>query len=149
VSRLLRFDAFTLDVTRGIVLKGNERVALRRQSLDVLRHLAGHPGAVVTAQELIDAVWTTKPARPEDSLMQCIKDIRRALGEDARWMVRTVSGRRYMFMAEVVTAEEALPALSPQSAEVRKTAAEPAREIRSDASVGPIGGRAPSSLQYC
>ncbi len=138
VSRLLRFDAITLDVARGIVLKGNERVALRRQSLDVLRHLAEHPGEVVSAQELIEAVWTTKPARPEDSLVQCIKDIRRALGEDARWIVRTVSGRGYMFMAEVVAVEEALPALPPQSAEVRKIAADPALETRSASSAGPF-----------
>jgi len=137
VSRLLRFDVITLDVTRGIVLKGNEQVALRRQSLEVLRRLAERAGEVVSAQELIEAVWTTKPARPEDSLVQCIKDIRRALGEDARWIVRTVSGRGYIFTAEVTTVEEALPALSPQNAEVRKIAAEPALEVRSEPGVGP------------
>jgi DNA-binding winged helix-turn-helix (wHTH) protein/TolB-like protein len=136
----MRFDAFTLDVARGFVLKGNERVALRRQSLDVLRHLAEHPGEVVSAQELIEAVWTTKPARPEDSLVQCIKDIRRALGEDARWIVRTVSGRGYMFMAGVTTVEEALPDPAPQSAELRKIAADPAPEIRPKPGVWPHRG---------
>jgi DNA-binding winged helix-turn-helix (wHTH) protein/TolB-like protein len=138
VSRFLRFDAFTLDLTRGIVLKGNGQVALRRQSFDVLRHLAEHPGAVTSAQELIEVVWTAKPARPEDSLVQCIKDIRRTLGE-ARWIVRTVSGRGYMFAAEVTSVEEALPALPPQSAEGRRSAS-PALEIRSEPAVGPRRG---------
>jgi DNA-binding winged helix-turn-helix (wHTH) protein/TolB-like protein len=107
-SRVLRFDKFTLEPARCALLRGNEELALRRQSFDVLRYLAEHRGEIVSRDDLIKAVWAVPPARPEDSVFQCIKDIRRALGEDARWIVRTLPSRGYQFMAEVTTIE-ALP----------------------------------------
>ena len=111
-SRVLHFDNFRLDLAHCIILKGDEELALRQQSFDVLRHLAERQGEVVSRDELIKAVWTAEPARPEDSVAQCIKEIRRALGDDARRIVRTVAGRGYSFMAEV-TAVEATPQASP------------------------------------
>ena len=101
-SKVLRFDAFTLDLARSTLRRGEEELPLRRQSFDVLRYLAEHAGKVVSRDELIAAVWAAPPARPEDSLFQCIKDIRRALGDDARWIVQAVPGRGYQLMAEVV-----------------------------------------------
>jgi DNA-binding winged helix-turn-helix (wHTH) protein/TolB-like protein len=110
--RVLRFDVFTLDLTRCVVLRGNEELTLRRQSFDVLRYLAEHAGAAVSKEELREAVWPTTNVTL-DSVVQCIKDIRQALGGDARWIIRTVSGRGYAFMAEV-TATPA-PAAPPSS----------------------------------
>src|SRR5262245_10192271 len=109
-SKVLRFDKFTLDLARSILLRGEDELALRRQSFDVLRHLAERRGEVVSRDEMIGAVWVVPPARPEDSVAQCIKEIRQALGGDARWIVRTVPGRGYEFMAEVTAVEVALPA---------------------------------------
>src|SRR5688572_525232 len=94
-SKVLRFDAFTLDPARSTLRRGSEELPLRRQSFDVLRYLAEHAGKLVSRDELIAAVWTAPPARPEDSLFQCIKDIRRALGDEARWIVQAVPGRGY------------------------------------------------------
>jgi DNA-binding winged helix-turn-helix (wHTH) protein/TolB-like protein len=112
-STVLHFDTFRLDLAHCILLKGDEELALRQQSFDVLRHLAERTGEVVSRDELIKAVWTVEPARPEDSVAQCIKEIRRALGDDARRIVRTVTGRGYQFMAEVAAVEAAPSARSP------------------------------------
>ena len=41
---------------------GAKSSSLRRQSFEVLRYLAEHAGEVVSSDELIDALWPTKPA---------------------------------------------------------------------------------------
>ena len=101
--RVLRFDAFTLDLTRRVVLRGDQQLPLRRQSFDVLQYLAEHAGVLISKDDLRQAVWSTTQVTP-DSVVQCIKEIRQTLGEEARWIIRTVSGRGYVFMAEVVPA---------------------------------------------
>jgi DNA-binding winged helix-turn-helix (wHTH) protein/TolB-like protein len=81
-------------------MRGSSELSLRRQSFEVLRYLAEHAGKVVSSDELVQAVWASKPADHTSSVAQCIKEIRRALGE-ARWIIATVSGRGYEFKAEV------------------------------------------------
>src|SRR5215468_8439058 len=98
----LRFDDFTIDTVRCILLKGATELPLRRQSFAVLRYLADHRGEVVSSDQLIAAVWAVKPADHNSSVAQCIKEIRRALGDNGRWIVKTVSGRGYEFKAEIV-----------------------------------------------
>jgi DNA-binding winged helix-turn-helix (wHTH) protein/tetratricopeptide (TPR) repeat protein len=108
----LTFDEFTLDTVRATLLRGDTELSLRRQSFEVLRYLAQHAGTVVSSDDLIEALWSTKPADPTASVGQCIKEIRRAMGDDARWIIKTVSGRGYQFMAEVVPCA---PALRPDA----------------------------------
>lgn len=95
------FDEFSLDTLRCVLSRGGFELPLRRQSFDVLRYLAEHPGRVVSSDELTDALWPAKPADRNGSVGQCIKEIRRSLGHDARWIIKTVSGRGYAFMAEI------------------------------------------------
>jgi TolB-like protein len=66
---------------------------LRPQSAAVLRLLAARAGETVSKDELHAAVWGDI-AVTEDSLVQCIGDIRRALGAD-RDAVTTVPRRGY------------------------------------------------------
>lgn len=100
--RSLSFGQFTLDTVRCVLLRGALELPLRRQSFEVLRYLAEHAGKVVSSDELIEALWSSKPADHNASVGQCIKEIRRAIGDDARWIIKTVSGSGYEFMAEVV-----------------------------------------------
>ena len=101
-SHIVQFDAFTLDTVRCVLLRGASELPLRRQSFEVLRYLVEHVGRVVSSDELIEAVWPSTPADYNASVGQCIKEIRRAIGHDARWIIKTVSGRGYEFMAEVI-----------------------------------------------
>jgi pimeloyl-ACP methyl ester carboxylesterase len=71
---------------------------LRAQSLAVLRVLARERGRVVGKEALFEEVWAGT-AVTEDSLVQCVCEIRRALGP-AREMLRTLPGRGYM-LAEI------------------------------------------------
>src|ERR1700730_10102906 len=99
----LRFGSFVLDLARGELLHGAQQVPLRRQAFDTLRYLIEHSGSVVSKTELVEAVWTSPPANPDDSIVQCIKEIRKALGDEDRWMIRTVAGTGYEFKGEVLT----------------------------------------------
>jgi DNA-binding winged helix-turn-helix (wHTH) protein len=66
-------------------------VRLRRQSEDVLSVLAADAGMVVDKARLIEAVWPGI-ATTDDSLVQCIADVRRALG---RAVIETFPKRGY------------------------------------------------------
>ena len=92
----LRFDQFTLDTARGVLLSPDGEIPLRPKSYEVLLYLASHRGRLVGRKELIDAVWG-KAVITDDSLTQCLVEIRRALGDDARTLVRTVPRRGYRF----------------------------------------------------
>ena len=98
---MLRFSGFELDPQRA-ELRGPDggTIKLRPKTLEMLRLFAGNAGRVLSKQELMEAVWPNVHVG-EDSLFQCIREIRTALGDDKRQMVRLISGRGYLFEAEV------------------------------------------------
>lgn len=87
---------WSIDLERGLLLDaGGETVPLRRRSFELLAYLARRPEMVVSKDELIAANWPGL-AVTDDSLTQCITDIRRALGSERRDSIRTVAGRGYL-----------------------------------------------------
>jgi DNA-binding winged helix-turn-helix (wHTH) protein/tetratricopeptide (TPR) repeat protein len=98
---VFRFEGFELDQQRAELRGPDGRVIkLRPKSFEMLRLLAEHAGRVLSKQELMEAVWPNLHVG-EDSLFQCIREIRGALGDDRRQMIRLVSGRGYLLAAEV------------------------------------------------
>ena len=53
----LAFGPFRLDGTQGRLWQGDQAIALRPQSLAMLRYLVAHPGRLVTKAELRQHVW--------------------------------------------------------------------------------------------
>lgn len=105
---MLRFSGFELDPERSELRRPDgELIKLRPKTLEILRLLAGNAGRVLSKQQLMEAVWPNVHVG-EDSLFQCIREIRTALGDDKRQVVRVISGRGYLFQAEVT--EFAVPA---------------------------------------
>jgi DNA-binding winged helix-turn-helix (wHTH) protein/tetratricopeptide (TPR) repeat protein len=120
---VLRFSGFELDSERAELRRPDgETVKLRPKTLEILRLLAGNAGRVLSKQQLMDAAWPNVHVG-EDSLFQCIREIRTALGDDKRQVVRVISGRGYLFQAEVTGAqateagvtEVAAPEIAPVS----------------------------------
>jgi DNA-binding winged helix-turn-helix (wHTH) protein len=72
-----------------------EHVDLRPRSFAVLRVLAENAGSLVTKNEITAKVWDDA-AVTEDSLTQCIAEIRKAIGDEERRIVRTVTRRGYI-----------------------------------------------------
>ena len=91
-------------------MRDGTEVRLRAKSLDVLAYLVRHPGRLIGKQELMDAIWPDA-AVTDDSLVQCLVEIRRALGDDQAW-VHTARGRGYRFDGDVrpMVESEASPA---------------------------------------
>ena len=80
-------------------------VNLRSQSAEVLSVLAGRPGEIVSKDALMQAVWPDTFVT-EDSLTQCIADIRRAVGDDAHVIVETLPKRGYRLNADPLDAAD-------------------------------------------
>jgi TolB-like protein/DNA-binding winged helix-turn-helix (wHTH) protein len=74
-------------------------VNLRSQSTEVLCVLAARPGEIVSKDALMQAVWPDTFVT-DDSLAQCIADIRRALGDDRHVIVETLPKRGYRLNAD-------------------------------------------------
>jgi DNA-binding winged helix-turn-helix (wHTH) protein/tetratricopeptide (TPR) repeat protein len=123
---VLRFAGFELDQQRA-ELRGPDggAIRLRPKPFVMLHILAANPGRVVGKQELMEAVWPNVHVG-EDSLFQCIREIRAALGDDERRLIKVVSGRGYLFEAEVsngsASQDEPAPAIEQGDA---GTGAEP------------------------
>jgi DNA-binding winged helix-turn-helix (wHTH) protein len=97
VERLDLAD-LTLDLRREELRDATgPRIELRNRSFSVLRHLATNADRVVTKDELLEANWPGVTVT-EDSLTQCISEIRRALGDPSRDLLRTVPRRGYMIV---------------------------------------------------
>jgi TolB-like protein/DNA-binding winged helix-turn-helix (wHTH) protein/Tfp pilus assembly protein PilF len=89
-------------------LEGRLRVAghdrrLRPQTAAVLAQLLEHAGQLVTHDKLIEAVWGDTVVT-DNSLAQCISEIRSALGAGQESLIDTVPRRGYVVRA-VVTRE--------------------------------------------
>ena len=93
---LLKIAGLTLDLRQEELRDGaGVRIALRNRSFGVLRHLATNAGRIVTKDELLAENWPGVTVT-EDSLTQCISEIRRLLGESGRDLIRTVPRRGYI-----------------------------------------------------
>lgn len=111
-ERVVRFDAFTLDQSRCLLLRAGAEIPLRPQAFDMLRYLAANPGRLLTKAELLDAVWPDVHVG-EDSLFKCINHIRAALGDHDQRIITTVRKRGYRFTAAVLDVTPPVPLAAP------------------------------------
>lgn len=91
-----------IDAASHVVRRGTAAHHLRAQSMAVLLYLLEHRDRLVSKEELLSAVWRDV-AVTDEALTQCIKEIRRALGDDHRSprFIRTVPKVGYQVIATV------------------------------------------------
>jgi DNA-binding winged helix-turn-helix (wHTH) protein/tetratricopeptide (TPR) repeat protein len=94
------FREFTVDLDRGCLWRGAEELKLRPKVFEALSYLVLNNNRLVTKDELIKTIWTDTFVT-DDSLVQCLVELRRALGDEAPACVKTVPRRGYIFTAEV------------------------------------------------
>src|SRR5687767_7728858 len=95
-EKLHLFGDYVLDTARGQLLRAGRPVHLRPQAYMALKYLAENRGRLITKDQLIGEVWEGR-AVSDDSLVQCLRDVRRALGDGADQYLRTERGRGYIF----------------------------------------------------
>lgn len=117
VATRLQLNGFVLDLANGELRTASRELAeLRKQALNVLLVLGSHAGHVVTKDELMRRVWPNVVVG-DDSLAQAIAEIRRVLGDREHRLVRTVTRRGYMLVADA--AANPLPMASSTDAPSR------------------------------
>jgi adenylate cyclase len=94
----LPFGRYVLDLRRGSLLLDGREIALRPKTFSVLRFLVEHPDRLVSKEELLEAVWPNLVVT-DDTLVQSIGELRRALGEAGARLIVTVPRRGYRFEA--------------------------------------------------
>jgi adenylate cyclase len=117
----LRFGSYFLDLDRLSLHGSQGQVELRPKSFHVLRHLVENASRAVTKEELIRAVWPDVSVTDE-SVTRCISDVRQALGDQARELIRTLPRHGYLLDASV-TKEGAAAAAMPSRPVDRATIA--------------------------
>ncbi len=96
---MIQLGACTFDPTTQVLRAGNgERVGLRAQTLKVLECLIAANGAVMTKEHLVNMVWPSV-AVTDDSLVQCIGEIRTAIGDINHANLQTERRRGYRLVA--------------------------------------------------
>jgi DNA-binding winged helix-turn-helix (wHTH) protein len=94
-AETVTFRGFVFRVkSKELQTVAGEAVDLRSQSAEVLGVLAARPGEIVAKEALMEAVWADTFVT-DDSLVQCIADIRRAVGDDRHNVVETFPKRGY------------------------------------------------------
>lgn len=114
----MRFAGGSFDPLRGELRVGERQARLRPRSAAVLAVLLEERGRVVGREALMRQVWPDAVVT-DDSLAQCIKEIRRALGPAAE-RIRTLPRVGYAF-ADV---EAEAPAEADRSAGATRTPAQ-------------------------
>lgn len=107
-----QFGEFVLDVADRQLWRGDTRIDLNARYLDALVLLVRERGRLVEKEQFFDEVWNDVVVS-DSALTQCIKEIRKQLGDDASnpRYIQTVPGHGYRFIG----AAEPLPADQPGS----------------------------------
>ncbi|MBI2221330.1 MAG: winged helix-turn-helix domain-containing protein [Acidobacteria bacterium] len=106
-----RFGPFALDGVGYRLTREGVEIPLSPKLIDLLLHLLQRPGALVTKDELLTAIWPDVTVT-ENALTRAVSEVRQAL-EDAPGApayIQTVARRGYRFIGQVVADTAAAPA---------------------------------------
>jgi TolB-like protein/DNA-binding winged helix-turn-helix (wHTH) protein len=118
-AETITFRGFVfLTKSRELRTAEGKAIDLRSQSAEVLSVLAARPGEIVSKDALMQAVWPDTFVT-DDSLTQCIADIRRALRDDAHAIVETLPKRGYRLNAGRLDEADPSAAASTERAKTR------------------------------
>lgn len=99
-KEVLHFPDLSIDPVRHEVLLHGEAIHLTRKELDLLYHLAAHPGRVFDRDELLESVWGydryVGDARTVDTHIKRLRQKLEGHGGNA-WEIVTIWGRGYKF----------------------------------------------------
>ena len=113
-----RFEGFELDPADRRLTRDGVTVDLNARYLDALILLVREQGRLVPKDRFLDEVWKGVPVTDE-ALTQCIRTLRRALGDDAARprFIATAPKHGYRFIAPIETPGEKPAPPAPLAAE--------------------------------
>lgn len=119
-TTLLRIGAWCVNPACGEISRDGETVRLEARSMRLLLCLAGHPGEVVSIDDLLNQVWSPVTVTP-DSVYQAVASLRRQLGDDPKQpiYIATVPRLGYRMVASVSPWTSVATAVPPAGQRVR------------------------------
>ena len=116
----LRFERFSLELKRGALYVDGVEIELRPKTFLVLQCLAENAGTLISKETLFQTVWKQRVVG-DDSLVQCIRELREKLHDADHRLIKTVPRRGYLLdampLVDVDAPQPALPA-APSTADV-------------------------------
>ena len=94
-----RLDA-VLDLNRGEFQLNGQALPLGPTAFRLVAYFVQNHGRLLSKDELVKAVWPNVFVT-DDSLTQCVAQLRSALGDESQDFIKTVRGRGYIFDALV------------------------------------------------
>lgn len=127
--------------------KGSQAIKLRPKAFAVLDHLLGHPGQLVTKDDLLNAVWP-ETFVGEAVLKVAIRQIREALGDDPKSprFIETAHRRGYRFIGQIAevgqlpAADEEIRSYNVASVSMLRAADSPTRVVGRDEALSRMQG---------
>ena len=99
-TSVFQFGDYVLDLERGQLRARSGVIELRPKSFEVLRYLVESGGRLVGKDEIIKRVWPNVTVTDE-SLTQCVSEIRHAIEDRDQTKIATVPRRGYRFVLPV------------------------------------------------
>ena len=96
---VLRFPSLLINRREYIATSSGHTVQLTAKEMELLWHMASHPGRVFTREQLLESVWGYEYFGDTRTVDTHIKRVRQKLGvrDDTPWDIRTVWGVGYKF----------------------------------------------------
>lgn len=141
-DEFLRFGDFDFDIRRGELLHSDGRcLHLRPRVESLLRLFLAQPGRLIGRNELTATLWPSTVVT-DDSLVQCIGELRSLLDDRNQRIVQTVRGRGYRWELRVERVSRASE--SQGSAPVLDDDGSQNRDLRDTEGSGPVSVTVPA-----
>jgi DNA-binding winged helix-turn-helix (wHTH) protein len=104
--RIYRLDGIEIDTSQVCLKRDGQEQHVRQKTFQVLIYLLEQRQRLITKDELIEHIWPDT-AVTDNTLEQCLAEIRRVLGDDSRHprFVKTVPRAGYRFIGAVEEVE--------------------------------------------
>jgi DNA-binding winged helix-turn-helix (wHTH) protein len=126
-----RANGVEIDCGTGLVRRNGTEIALRHKAHRVLLLLMERRSGPVSKEDLVREIWDGA-AITDDTLVNCVQEIRKALGDDARnpQFIRTLPKTGYWFVGpEMADAPEPPPVEADPPPPAAETQALPAQSL--------------------
>jgi len=103
---------FYSDLKKDVLRTDGTSAGLRHQTVEVFKFLAEYPDTALSRDEIQNKVWKNQVVT-NDSLSQCISEIRKSIGDRDRQILKTIPRRGYQLVpdepiADVLFADETI-----------------------------------------
>ena len=96
---VLKFPQLVIDRQEYVVVSAGQTVQLTNKEMELLWHMASHPGRVFSREQLLEAIWGYEYFGDTRTVDTHIKRVRQKLGvqPDSPWDIKTIWGVGYKF----------------------------------------------------